>query len=188
MTPGYLRALILEIGRQFAVDRKRVYLIGHSNGGYMAYHMACQYADLIAAIASAAGSTFLDPNSCRPSQPVNILQIHGTADQYQFYWGGANVTTTPPFPANLPPFPSAPQSVQIWAGYNGASGAVTDLAPTLDLTTDVAGLDTVVTRYTDAPPGGAVELWTVVGGTHWPNLTSQFAPTVIDWLFAHPKP
>jgi hypothetical protein len=58
----------------------------------------------------------------------------------------------------------------------------------LDLTTDVAGLDTVVVRYTNAPPGGAVELWTILGATHVPNLTPQFSPTVIDWLFAHPKP
>jgi poly(3-hydroxybutyrate) depolymerase len=48
---GYLRALIEEIGRQFSVDRKRIYLIGHSNGGYMTYRMACEYADLIAGIA-----------------------------------------------------------------------------------------------------------------------------------------
>ncbi len=184
---GFLRAIIEEVSRQFAVDQKRIYLIGHSNGGYLAYHMACQNADLIAAIASVSGSTFLDTNSCSPSEPVNILQIHGTADQYQFYAGGANVIANG-WLANLPPFPSAPQSVQTWAGYNGASGPVTDPAPTLDLTTDVAGLDTLVTRYTNAPPGGAVELWTVVGGTHYPNLTPQFAPVVIDWLFAHPKP
>ena len=184
---GFLRAIIEEVGRQFAVDQKRIYLVGHSNGGYLAYRMACQNADLIAAIAGMSGSTFLDTNSCSPSEPVNILQIHGTADQYQFYAGGANIIANG-WLANLPPFPSAPQSVQTWAAYNGASGSVTDPAPTMDLTTDVAGLDTVVTRYTNAPPGGAVELWTVVGGTHYPNLTPQFVPAVIDWLFAHPKP
>ena len=46
----------------------------------MAYRMACQSADLIAGIASLAGATFLDPSRCAPSQPVNILHIHGTAD------------------------------------------------------------------------------------------------------------
>ena len=59
---GYLRGVIEEIARRFAVDRKRVYLIGHSNGGFMAYRMACQSADLIAGIASLAGTTFLEPS------------------------------------------------------------------------------------------------------------------------------
>ena len=90
---GYLRGLIEEIGRQFAVDRKRVYLIGHSNGGFMAYRMACQSADLIAGIASLAGTTFLDSSRCTPSQPVNILHIHGTADATVPYAGGASPGT-----------------------------------------------------------------------------------------------
>jgi polyhydroxybutyrate depolymerase len=189
---GYLRAVIEQVGQQFILDRKRVYLIGHSNGGYLSYHTACEHSDVIAAIASLAGSTFMDPSRCSPSQPVNILQIHGTADEWQFYAGGANVIGGGADPtvwqANMPPFPSAPQSVQTWAGYNAASGPVTDPIPTLDLTTDVPGVDTMVTRYTNAPPGGAVELWTIVGGTHFPTFSTQFSPLVIDWLFAHPKP
>ena len=36
-----------------------------------------------------------------------------------------------------------------------------------------AGLDTVVTRYTTCPPGGAVELWTINGGSHVPTLSSR---------------
>ena len=72
--------------------------------------------------------------------------------------------------------------------YNGSSGPVTDAAPSLDLTTDVASLDTMVTRYTICPPGGAVELWTINGGSHVPTPSSQFSPRVIDWLLAHPKP
>ena len=51
----------------------------------MAYRMACESADLIAGIASLAGMTFLDPSRCAPSQPVNILHIHGTADDSIIY-------------------------------------------------------------------------------------------------------
>jgi len=187
---GYLRGLIEEIARQFVVDRKRVYLFGYSNGGWMAYRMACQHADLIAGIASLAGATFLEPSQGGPSEPVNILNIHGTADTHVSYAGGAFVTQGLPiqFPANLAPFPGAVQTVQIWAGYNGSTGPTTQPAPSMDLFQDVAGLDTVVTRYTVCPPGGAVELWTINGGGHVPTLSSQFSPSVIDWLLAHPKP
>jgi hypothetical protein len=45
-----------------------------------------------------------------------------------------------------------------------------------------------VTRYTNAPPGGAVELWTINGGNHVPTLSAQFSSLVIAWLLAHPKP
>jgi polyhydroxybutyrate depolymerase len=184
---SYLRALIKEIGGQFAVDQKRIYLIGHSDGGFMAYRMACQSAELIAGIASLAGTTFLDPGVCQPTQPVSILHIQGTADQSIFYAGGA-LTIAEGFPANLPQFPGALENIQLWAGYDGASSPVTDPAPTMDLTLDVPGLDTVVTRYKTAPPGGAVELWTINGGNHAPTLSPQFSPLVIDWLLAHPKP
>lgn len=186
---GYLRALIEQIAQRFAVDRERIFLIGHSNGGFMAYRMACQSAELIAGIASFAGMTFLDPSRCQPVQPVNILHICGTADELM-YSGGADAIGMfgGLIRANTPQFPGALQTIQLWAGYNGASGPVTDPVPTLDLTRDRPGLDTVVTRYTNAPPGGAVELWTIKDGTHIPALSSQFSPQVVDWLFAHPKP
>ena len=183
---GYLRGIIEEIARRFAVDRKRIYLVGQLNGGFMAYRMACQHADLIAGIASLNGLTFLEPGRCAPSGPVNILHIHTTDDPYVPYGGG--ILTVGTFPANMPPFPGAEMSVQIWAGYNGASHPAIDPAPSLDLTTDVAGLDTLVTRYTSYPPGGAVELWRINGGGHTPTLSSEFSPRVIDWLLAHPKP
>ena len=62
-----------------------------------------------------------------------------------------------------------------------------------DLDLDLPGLDTVITRYMNSPPGSAVELWTIIGGGHGANVydgssSSEFAPRVIDWLLAHPKP
>ena len=181
---GVLRSFIEEIGRQFAVDKKRVYLIGHSNGGFMAYRMACQSADLIAGIASLAGCTFLNPDFCTPVQPVNILNIHGTAVGANPYAGGASQI----YASNLAEAPGALQTVRAWAGYNGATGQTTEATPSIKLTAELPGLDTIISRYTNAPPGGAVELWTIVGGSHAPTLSAEFQPRVIDWLFAHPRP
>jgi polyhydroxybutyrate depolymerase len=183
---GYFRNLIEEVARHFALDRKRVYLIGHSNGGVMAYRMACESPDLVAGIASLAGIRTLDHGLCAPFESVNILRIYGTADDAVRYEGGA--FTNPPFPRNAPANASVVRNLQMWAGYNGASNPVTDPAPSTDLTLDVAGLDTVITRYTTCPPGGAVELWTINGAGHVPTLSSEFAPRLIDGLLAHPKP
>ena len=111
---AYLRGLIEELARQYVVDRKRIYVTGHSNGGYMSHRMACDHADLIAGIASLAGMTFLDPNTPRPSQPVNVLQIHGTADEVVPYAGGALLRACRSwrsFPGRWPPFKRGPVSM-----------------------------------------------------------------------------
>ncbi len=184
---GYLRDLVQEIGKRFALDRKRVYFVGHSNEGMMAYRMACQFGNLVAGIASVAGPLSLDPRRCSPSEPVSILHIHGTADAQAFYWGGG-ATLGAGLWVNATPVQDAVRAIQTWAAYNEAIGPVTDPAPTLDLVLDVGGLDAFTTRYTNAPPGGAVELWTVKGGPHRPVPSAEFSPRIIDWLLAHPKP
>jgi polyhydroxybutyrate depolymerase len=162
--------------------------MGWSNGGFMAHRMACHSADLIAGIVSRAGGTFLDSSRCAPSQPVNILHVHGTKDTINFYDGGADTINGQGLPSNNPPAPGARQTVQFWAGYNGASDPVTESEPSLDIDLAVPGLDTVITRYMNYPPGGAVELWTINGATHFPVLSPEFTPRIIDWLLAHPKP
>src|SRR5688572_2092944 len=46
---GQLRALIESTKASANVDDRRVWLIGHSNGGFMAYRMACDHAGTVAA-------------------------------------------------------------------------------------------------------------------------------------------
>ncbi len=121
---------------------------------------------------------------------MNILSIRGTADSILFYDGGATGYFAWPglFPANCPAYPGALRTVQIWADYNGARDPVTDSAASMDLVPYVPGFDTVVLRYTSTPPGGAVELWSIIGGQHSIDYSPGFSSRVIDWLLAHPKP
>jgi polyhydroxybutyrate depolymerase len=182
---GYLRGVIEEIQRRFAVDPKRIYVTGYSSGGNMSHRLALEHADLIAGIASMAGLTYYDPNARRPTQPVHVLQIQGTADNYL---GGTFDVFGLPVVGEAP---GSVRTVQIWAGFHGCQNPVVDAAPSLDLTTQVAGIDTTVLRYTQCPPGGSVELWTVNGGNHylfWENLAPHFLEYLVDWLLAHPKP
>lgn len=184
---GYLRGLIEVIGTRFPLDRKRVYAVGHSNGGFMAYRLACEHSDLIAAIASLMGMTTARPGGCFPSQPVNILHVHGSADSLVQYDGGLGLSFS--WPTALSPFPGALESIALWAGYNGCADATTDTDASLKLDLTVgSALDTVVTQYAKSPPGGAVELWTIRGGEHRPTVSPVFVGSVVDWLLAHPKP
>ncbi len=177
---GYLRALIQEISKQFAVDRKRIAVVGHSTGGEMAFTMACHSADLVASIVSLAGNTYLDASLCQPTQPVNILCVWAKTDQDVNYYGGTWGLSSG--------YPGAMRSVQTWASYNGARDPITDPVPSLDIDTQVSGLDTEVTQYQSYPPGGAVELWSVRGGSHQSALNPKASAQIIDWLLAHPKP
>lgn len=97
---AYLASVIDQIEARYSVDPKRIYLVGHSNGGFMSYRMACDHADKIAAVASLAGAMFLDTSKCKPSSPVSVLQIHGTSDPEVLYdasaadaYPGAETTT-----------------------------------------------------------------------------------------------
>ncbi len=176
---AYISAIIDQVQTKYNVDPKRIYLVGHSNGGFMSYRMACDRSDKIAAIVSVAGATFADASACKPSQPVSVLQIHGTADGTINYDGGAIQGVA---------YPSAQGSVATWATYDGCSSTPTASATTLDLERNLDAAETSVSAYSGCPSSVAVELWTVNGGAHIPAISESFAPSIIDFLYAHPKP
>ena len=51
---GFIEAVVAEIGTGLELDRQRIFATGMSNGGIMAYRLACE-SDLFAAIAPVAG-------------------------------------------------------------------------------------------------------------------------------------
>lgn len=175
---AYLSGVVEEIKSKYNVDPKRVYFVGHSNGGFMSYRMACDHADQIAAIVSLAGATFADDTLCTPSEPVAVLQIHGTMDETVLYDGGTFVVD----------YPGAVTSAETWAAHGGCEKAAAD-GGTLDIEGALAGDETTVSMYaTGCQPGGHAELWTIAGGSHIPNLGPDFKVKVFDFLEAHPKP
>lgn len=176
---AYLTSLVTEIGTRYKVDPKRVFFIGHSNGGFMSYRMACDHAGMIAAVVSLAGATWLDTSKCKPSEPVAVLQIHGTKDTEVLYDGN-------PSP---PAYPSAKTTVEDWATNDGCALTADSSGAPLDLDDSIPGAETQIATYASGcKPGGHAELWTIQGGQHIPGLTDAFAGDVVDFLFAHPKP
>jgi polyhydroxybutyrate depolymerase len=177
---AYLTRLIEQIRAAYSVDASRIFLVGHSNGGFMAYRMACERADLIAGVVSLAGATHVDAVDCAPSEPVSVLQIHGDLDATVDYDGGT-------LPSSDTPYPGARKTLAHWASYDGCAATTSAAAP-LDLDALAAGAETAVDRADDCRPGIAAELWTVVGADHVVLFTSALAPALRDWIAAHPKP
>lgn len=174
---AYVLSIINQVKSEYNVDSNRVYLIGHSNGGFMSYRTAYDHSDTIAAIASLAGAEHSDQRAA-PENPVHILQIHGTADGTIAYEGDD-------IQGNA--YPSAIQTVTRWAEYNGctADGAERELR---DLEANIAGHESSVLLFKQGcKTGGSSELWTIDGGSHVPDLSATFSQQVVEWLYAHPK-
>ncbi|HEY2743064.1 MAG TPA: alpha/beta fold hydrolase [Polyangia bacterium] len=170
---AYVNAVIDDMEANFNIDKKRVFITGHSNGGFMSHRMACDAAGRVAAIMALAGDNWQDPSKCNPSEPVAVLQVHGDADTIVPYDG-------------MGLMPSAMQSVGSWAVKNGCTGDLTDTGATYDIDLDLAGNETTAAAYTCT--AGAAELWTIHGGQHVPaRLLPNWGNDVFDWLMQHPK-
>jgi polyhydroxybutyrate depolymerase len=138
---GFSLAVLARLERDLCIDPARVYVTGLSNGGHMAYRFACEQADVVAGVASVAGIITSLP--CRPSRPVSVLHLHGTADSIVRYDFGI---------AGL----GAEGSVATFVDDNGC-----DDAPVVSVNGDVS-----CAAYAGCDAGTHVELCTVDGGGH----------------------
>ena len=145
------------------LDARRLYAAGHSNGGMMAYRLACELSGRFAAVAVNAGVMMerdldADPPravyQCQPQRPVPILHMHGLEDRCVPFEGGESAGDAG---GERPP---ASDSINFWLNHN---------------------LCSLFSRRTyrqggarcgawDCAAGAEVELCTVEGGGHvWPG-------------------
>jgi polyhydroxybutyrate depolymerase len=187
---AYLASVISEIRARVSVDPHRIAVIGHSNGGFMAYRLACDHADVLAAIVSLAGATYTEPDDCRPSGPVAVLQIHGTEDDV-VEWGGGTLTGIGPPGTSLGAYPGAEVSAATWAKYDRCSSPLADTGALVDVDDAIRGpmgpAEATVARSGRCAEGGGVELWAIVRGGHGPELSASFRGSVLDFFDAHRK-
>jgi polyhydroxybutyrate depolymerase len=160
---GALRAWLASAMNNPAIDRRAVYLVGYSNGGFMAYRAACEMSDLLAGIFSIAGAGLSVSRDCVPLRPVSVVQVHGDSDPIVAYDGGLLFADS-----RRPPHPSARQSVERWAKLNGCDEGTVSRGH-LDLDPRLPGGETQVEAF-EGCNQSRVELWTVRGGDHSSGL------------------
>ena len=160
---GYLLGLIREAQARFAIDPQRIYVMGHSNGGFMAYRLACEAQGLVSGIISIAGANFKDTNLCNFPVPLNILQIHGDADDTVPYGDGQS-------------FPAPRASLQFWQKLYSCHDEVSaPLAIKLmqsPNTTDTQA-DTDTFEFTSCQDKHALGFWILRGGPHTPAFIAR---------------
>jgi polyhydroxybutyrate depolymerase len=181
---GFVRAIVTDLQSLLNIDPKRIYATGMSNGGILSHRLACEAADLFAAIAPVAGTLNFSP--CNPSQSISVIEFHGTGDQHIPYNGGFGSKSL----VNVD-FTSVQDSVGFWVSFNGCNSQ-----PQTNSFDDIRH-----ETWTGCTGSTSVELYTIVGGGHaWPGgqgglatsdqPTTTISATQLIWKFfaAHPKP
>jgi polyhydroxybutyrate depolymerase len=86
----FIVALIERFRAANGIDPARVFAAGYSNGGHMAYRLALELPDRVAAVAAIAANLPTDDNSvCQAlNLPIPVMIVDGTADPINPYAGG----------------------------------------------------------------------------------------------------
>ena len=84
---AFMTAMVERLTKALPIDDDRVYAAGMSNGGVMAYSLACR-TSLFAAIGVVAGTQV---GGCREPRPTSVIQVHGLADTIVRFDGGPAV-------------------------------------------------------------------------------------------------
>jgi polyhydroxybutyrate depolymerase len=149
---SFVSAVVARVRAGVPVDDRRVYATGISNGGMLAYRLACD-TSLFAAIGADSATQL---GACPSPRRISVIHLHGTADRNIPYPGGRGDGV-----AHIDG-PAVPDVVAGWRRIDGCS------APTV---TTVAA---VTTSRAACPAGRAVELVTIAGAGHqWPGATSR---------------
>lgn len=96
----FIEAVIRDVRKRQAVDLKRVFVVGHGDGGVMATCFARARPRAVAGI-GLISSQLPDSSGCKPpNRPISVLLVHGTADPL-FPVEGSDVDGLRSVPATL---------------------------------------------------------------------------------------
>ena len=74
----FVEEIIADVSSEYNVDSEAIYAIGLSNGGMMAYGLACRRGNLISAAGIVSATMLTD--TCDQNAYTSIIHLHGTAD------------------------------------------------------------------------------------------------------------
>jgi polyhydroxybutyrate depolymerase len=156
---AFTRQILDDLEDVANVDRRRVFATGMSNGAMMAYRLASELSDRIAAIAPVGGS--MGTKDCHPGRAVSVMHFHGDADEFVPFKGGRGrgISGTD--------FYSVEHSIAAWAKADGCG-----TTPTTTRLPDQQDDGTAVkeVRYDSGKDGSEVVLVLIEGGGHtWPG-------------------
>jgi polyhydroxybutyrate depolymerase len=192
---AFVKALIADFSRRYAIDHRRIFATGFSNGAILTQYLGCTLASQLAAIAPVSGYLPVDDlAACHPSRPISVLEIGGRADPIVPYDGGKIGYLGNDRGEVL----SASATIAFWA-KNAHCGA--PMTTPIVSTVPPDGTSVEQTVYQDCVAGTTVKLFSVRGAGHtWPG-GPQYLPAryigavsgqidasayIIDFFVDHP--
>jgi polyhydroxybutyrate depolymerase len=162
----FVHRLLDDLSEAAEVDARRVFATGMSNGGMLAYRLACEMPERIAAIAPVAGTLGLA--DCRPALPVPVLHFHGTKDLFVPYEGGKG-----PRSLSGTNFLPVREAIQTWVRNNECKPGPVE---TVLSEGKSDGMRITQHTYAGGRDGAEVALVTIEGGGHtWPGRLPRLA-------------
>jgi polyhydroxybutyrate depolymerase len=146
---------------QATIDSSRVWAMGHSNGGMMAYRLACDLSEKITAVAVVTGA--LVDDTCIPTNPVSVIHLHGNLDPTVPFHGGGKLDT-----------PSIYHSTAEFAKLNQCSTPANEfVSPTKEKYQWICsnGFEALLVNYQEESHG-------------WGD---GYTDQILQFLFAHPR-
>lgn len=154
---AFIKALVAEVCRKFDLDAENVFVTGSSNGGDIIYQMLYTEPGIFKAYASVAGLTFCNVFlNNRLTQPVPLMEIHGTGDKVSMWDGDPGNT------GGWGPYVSVPVAVGAVAANNRCQSYRREDVATLPEATHKV----IRHLYTDSPSGCDVELYELEDAPH----------------------
>ena len=149
----FIRELVAQLSQDYCIDPARIYVNGLSNGGGMTNRLACELADVFAAVGTVAGAYTEFEGGCNPLRPVPVIAFHGVEDPIVPYEGNPQIS-----------FPAIEDWVRSWAQRDQCD---LDSVEVVQLTEAVAS-----TRYTNCADDAEVAFYSIADGGHtWPGGT-----------------
>lgn len=148
----FIRELIDSLVTHYRVDSRKIFVTGISNGGMMAYRLACEIPEKIAAIA-AVSATMVVTQPCDPALPVPILHMHSVLDTKVPYQGGIGLRGYR--------FPPVDSVLSVWS----TEDACTAMAPVVTQNNQYK-----LTAWSSCNNGTVIECYLTADGGHaWPG-------------------
>jgi polyhydroxybutyrate depolymerase len=163
---GFIVQLVKHLQKEHNLSPKNTFATGMSNGGEMCYLLACEASDTFKAVAPVAGMMLQKIfDTCNPTKPIPIFEIHGTKDEINRFTG--DIYGNDGWGA----YPDIPFTIDYWAKLNKCTVTQTEILPDIN-TND--GSYVISEKHLNGIHGNQVWLYKIINGGHdWPGKSGN---------------